>query len=211
MSDRRPIEARKTRWASASARLLYNVGLTPNTISVLSVLFAALACGSFIWSKESTWCGLLWGALFVQMRLLCNLFDGMVAIEHGLKSKSGEIYNDFPDRPSDMLILIGAGYAVSTYPFAIELGWLAASVAVLTAYVRVLGKSTGTPVYFMGPMAKQHRMAMITAGALLAIGEQIFVGSRWALWGALLIIAIGSIITTSRRLRRIIQDLESKA
>ncbi len=38
----------------------------------------------------------------------------------------------------------------------------------LTAYIRVLGGALGTPQYFTGPMAKQHRMFVITLGALLA-------------------------------------------
>jgi len=40
---------------------------------------------------------------------------------------------------------------------------LAAALAILTAYVRVLGVSVGTPQYYLGPMAKQHRMAALTA------------------------------------------------
>jgi len=41
---------------------------------------------------------------------VCNLLDGMVAIEGGLKTPAGELFNDVPDRISDPLILVGAGY-----------------------------------------------------------------------------------------------------
>ena len=47
---------------------------------------------------------------------------------------------------------------------AAPLGWAAAVLAVLTAYVRVLGGSLGLTQHFIGPMAKQHRMFTLTLG-----------------------------------------------
>ena len=41
---------------------------------------------------------LLLAAAGIQLRLLCNLLDGMLAVEEGFKSKTGDIYNDLPDR-----------------------------------------------------------------------------------------------------------------
>ncbi len=55
---------------------------------------------------------LLWlgAALGIQLRLVCNLIDGMVAIEGGMKSPVGGLYNEVPDRIADPLLLIAAGY-----------------------------------------------------------------------------------------------------
>ena len=58
----------------------------------------------------------------IQGRLLCNMLDGMVAIEGGRQTKSGEIFNDLPDRIADALIFICAGYAARMRPFGVELG-----------------------------------------------------------------------------------------
>ena len=95
-------------------------------------------------------------------------FDGMVAIEGGFQTKSGEIFNDFPDRVSDPIILICAGYAIQTVPGGVELGWLAGILAVMTAYTRTLAGASGAPQRFLGPMAKQHRMALLSAALVLA-------------------------------------------
>ena len=97
---------------------------------------------------------LLVAAAAIQLRLLCNLVDGMLAVE-GFSSKAGDIYNDLPDRVSDVLILVGAGYSARDLAYAPALGWCAAVLAVLTAYVRVLGGSLGVTQHFVGPMAKQ--------------------------------------------------------
>ncbi len=145
----------------------------------------------------------------IQARLLCNLFDGMVAVEGDKAGKSGEVYNDFPDRLADPIILIAAGYAATGW-HGVELGWLAGILAVMTAYVRVLGRSIGAGIHFIGPMAKQHRMAVMTAACLLEIGATFAHWQGRLLWVALIVIDLGCVITVVRRLRLIVRELEAK-
>ena len=98
--------------------------------------------------KEMLW--LVVAILGIHLRLLCNLFDGMVAIEEGQKTASGALFNELPDRFSDAFILVGAGYVASASMRIPELGWLAAVLAVVTAYVRALGGSIGAQQQFAG-------------------------------------------------------------
>lgn len=212
---RRPISARNTKWAAMIARRLANLGLRPNHISVLSVLFAACSGACFIVSSiVQTATGKIWfligAAVFIQLRLLCNLFDGMVAVEGGFRTKSGEVFNDFPDRIADPLILVSVGYASSDFSFGSELGWLAGLLAVMTAYVRVLGGSCGTKQDFRGPMAKQHRMAVITIASVLAALEVFFHWPSRILPLALILVVVGCVVTVIRRVHKIIAELESK-
>ena len=114
-TPRRPIKARDTLWAAQVAAWLARVGVRPNTISIASALFAGGAGLCLVSTRETTgdfqpWLFLIAAAL-IQVRLLCNLFDGMVAIEGGFKTKSGEIFNELPDRFADAFIFVGAGYA----------------------------------------------------------------------------------------------------
>jgi phosphatidylglycerophosphate synthase len=152
-------------------------------------------------------------AAMIQLRLLCNLLDGMVAIEGGLKTKAGELFNDVPDRISDPLILVGAGYGVAWGVWGVSLGWLAAVLAIMTAYVRVLGVSAGSPQYYLGPMAKQHRMAILTLACIAGMFESVFtepyIGR--AVGVALVVIVVGSVLTVGRRLQRIAADLNGRA
>ena len=74
-------------------------------------------------------------------------------------SKTGELYNEVPDRISDAAVFIGAGFA---WGGNITLGYIATILAIFTAYVRAAGKIAGAPNEFCGPMAKQHRMLVIT-------------------------------------------------
>jgi phosphatidylglycerophosphate synthase len=157
-SDRRPINVRGAGWAQGLARSLAGIGITPNQISVLSIVFAGFGAW-FLWLGG--W-HLMSAALCIQGRLLCNLFDGMVAVEHNQATALGPVYNEFPDRIADSVLLVAAGYACALP----ELGWLAALAAALTAYVRVYGAACGLGHDFRGPMAKQHRMAVLTAACV---------------------------------------------
>jgi phosphatidylglycerophosphate synthase len=225
---RRPLRSRQKRWATALAARLTARGVRPNQISLASVVFAALAGGALLLvgtmepdfgaSRRSLLLVVAAGA--IQLRLLCNLLDGMVAVEGGLRSKSGEVFNELPDRVSDALILVGAGYATAPalgMVWAGALGSAAALLAVLTAYVRSLGASLGTGQDFRGPMAKPHRMAALTAACLVAAVEPVIQpAGDWRSWGAsvlavgLAAIAAGSALTVARRTRRVVDVLEAR-
>ena len=57
------------------------------------------------------WLALIATAACVQLRLVCNLLDGMVAIEGGKSTATGALFNEIPDRLADPLFLVPLGYA----------------------------------------------------------------------------------------------------
>lgn len=206
--NRRPLVSRDTGWARSVARWLTAASVSPNQISMASMLMAGLA-GAAFWGAGVSEAGrpalLIAAAAFCQLRLLCNLFDGMVAIEGGKKTPDGPFWNEFPDRVADMLILAGAGYGVDQP----SLGWAASCFAVLTAYTRELRGTCGLGADFCGPMAKQHRMAMMTAAALLSSCEPLWGGHGQIIVFALWIVAIGAAATSLRRAAKIVGTLRS--
>jgi phosphatidylglycerophosphate synthase len=179
---------------------------------VLSIVFAA-AAGLALWRfgmVGGDWRLLVAAALGIQLRLLCNMLDGLLAVEGGFKSKLGDLYNEIPDRIADVAILVGAGYAVIGMSYGEILGWSAALLAVLTAYVRLLAGSLGAQQFFIGPMAKQHRMFVVTVGCLLGALEFARFGTVRAVWVALIIVVVGSVITFGRRVGRVASELENR-
>jgi phosphatidylglycerophosphate synthase len=212
VTPRRVLATRNATWAIALAAWLGRSGVRPNAVSVGGVAAAAAAGAAFAIGPALTPLGqataLLIAAACVQLRLLCNLLDGMLAVEGALKTPNGEIFNDLPDRLEDVVILVGAGFSVHQVPGGMALGWAASVAAVLTAYVRVLGGSLGMPQHFIGPMAKQHRMFTITLAAILAAVETLVGLPPRAIVCGLAVIAIGSIVTVVRRTRRIADGLK---
>jgi phosphatidylglycerophosphate synthase len=146
----------------------------------------------------------------IQLRLLCNLLDGMVAIEGGFKTKTGEIFNELPDRFSDAFILIGAAYSVPTVVATRDLGWAAAVLALITAYTRALGASMGAGQHFIGPMAKQHRMAVMTAASAIAALAPLWPDAAKVIPVALALVVAGCVLTIFRRCHKIAQIMETK-
>ena len=211
MAERRPLKSRQTKWANALASTLVRLRVRPNIISLFSVVFAGVACAGFLLAGNALdpvqrliW--LVVAAAGIQLRLLCNLLDGMVAVEGKMGSKVGEIYNDFPDRVADPLIIVPVGYAIG---FA-ALGWAAGLLAVMTAYVRVLGGSMGVPQDFRGPMAKPQRMAVLT---IAAVADGIAGLYNWRgrlLFVALALIVLGTIVTMIRRTARMAKELNAR-
>jgi len=232
--NRRPISQRSHGWAKWLMTALVKSGVSPNFISFTSIVFASLAGLCFYAIALATSAGdrvllCLGAALFCQLRLLANMMDGMVAVEAGKAGKDGMIWNELPDRFADIAVMVGAGYCVAALGIAdASLGWGAAVAAVMTAYVREVGCAAGAPVDFSGPMAKPHRMFVMTVAALLTIVDQLL-GGAWlqetilgrpyrnygmgsgafielGLW----IVLIGSTLTAFNRVRRALAFLNKK-
>lgn len=209
--DRRPIVTRNAGWAQAAAAWLAGSRVTPNQISIASMGFAAMA-GAAFWAGglSSGWAAVLWFVLAAagcQARLICNLLDGMVAMEGGKREASGPFWNEFPDRVADILILGGAGLGSGHA----ALGFAAASMAVFTAYVRELGRASGAPSDFSGPMAKPQRMAVMTVAAVLAaLGMAGWWTGDATLRLALWVVALGAGLTVLRRAVRLVAWLKRR-
>ena len=201
-NDRRPLKSRSLGWVQVLARLRVKLRVKPNAIAPPGIGFALRAFGVLFWFQRGglpAWLALLLAAACVQLRLLCNMFDGLVAVEGGLKSKGGELFNEIPDRIEDVLFLAGAGYASGE----ITLGWICAVLAVTTAYVRAFGASLGHGQDFCGPGAKPHRMFCLTVG-LIAQAVVLLAGQTWnLLCVALWLIAVLTAATVLRRTVRL--------
>jgi phosphatidylglycerophosphate synthase len=204
--DRRPIAARELRITQRLAGWLIARGASADGISLAGMaagLLAGLALAATAW-VATDWPFWLLGALLIQLRLLANMLDGMVAAGRGIASPAGELFNEVPDRVSDTAALIGLGHAVDQ----LTLGCGAALAAMLTAYVRAVGKAAGAPSDFRGPMAKPQRMFLATVVALLCA----LLPAGWtaglpalALW----VILAGSLVTAWRRLAGAWQHLRA--
>lgn len=215
LDNRRPLKSRDTGWARQGAAMLARAGVTPDAVSAGAVVFGlaggGLLAASGLLDGAPRIAALAGGALCIQLRLICNLMDGIVAVEHGRGGPLGPIWNELPDRIADAAFLVGAGYgaALAGAGWGEAAGWAAAVFAVLTAYIRELGRALGQPADFGGPMAKPQRMALLTAAAIVAIFEHKWGWDGETLAGALSLIAIGAALTAALRTGRLAARLNS--
>jgi len=161
--DRRPIASRRFLWVRTTTTWLVKQDISPNTISIAGVLFGIIGACAIVLSLKATGNHnrLLWfmAGAFVQLRLICNMLDGMVAVESEKTSRLGELFNEVPDRLADAPVLIALGFVPGS---SIHLGYTAAILAVLVAYIRAVGGVAGAGQVFAGFMAKGPRMFLVT-------------------------------------------------
>ncbi|MEP6686078.1 MAG: CDP-alcohol phosphatidyltransferase family protein [Verrucomicrobiota bacterium] len=157
---------------------------------------------------------LLIAPAFCYLRLWFNMLDGMVAIASGKASWRGEILNDLPDRVSDILIFVGVAHSGWMNPF---LGYWAAILAVLTAYVGLFGQAVGVQREFSGIMAKPFRMLALHLGAWITLacvwwnGGETRLGGLTTLDLTCIVVVTGCVQTIVVRLRRIMVALQKKS
>ena len=217
-ANRRPLKSRGAGWARALAAALAQADVNPDLISAASTAFAALGgalllgAGAIDHAPIARAALLLGAAACVQLRLLSNLLDGMIAVEHGLGSTAGPIWNELPDRIADVIFLAAAGYCAgdSGIVAAKEVGWICAALALLTAYLRELGRGLGFPADFSGPMAKPHRMAALTLTCAVAAIEPLWGWRGQSLMIGLVVIALGTALTAARRTRTLAHRLAER-
>ncbi len=203
--ERRPVTSRSNAAIQALAQELVRLGVTANQVSVFSMAACLLVpLGLFVFTG---WAAAVLALTGIQLRLLANVLDGLIAVEGGKRSPLGALYNEFPDRVADSIVLLSLGYAAAVP----TLGWLATLLAALTAYVRVFGGALGLPQSFQGPMAKQHRMAVVSVALVLEGLLGAALASAMMLQLALVVIAVGSAWTCVVRTLALVKQLESAA
>jgi phosphatidylglycerophosphate synthase len=139
------------------------------------------------------------------------MLDGMVALAAGSANARGEIFNDLPDRVSDVLIFVGAAHSGWMHLLP---GYWAAIMSLGTAYVGILGQAVGTRRQFGGLMSKPWRMVVLTIGAwvtflLWSLNRQPHFFGLTILDLACLVVVAGCCQTCVHRLRRILPELRS--
>ena len=216
-ADRRPIASRNVGLFKAMSTTLVKWQVSPNTISMFSVVFAAGAAAAILATGQADpgASRLLWlaAAALVQLRLLANMLDGMVAVESGKSSRLGELFNEVPDRIADVMIILPLGFVAGS---SLHLAYAASILALFVAYVRAMGAAAGGGQVFAGIMAKPKRMFLITLLCLFqavapASWQQPWLLEHYAAPGLVLaMICLGCVITSCTRLATITANLRSK-
>lgn len=194
--NRRPIFARDFNVSKKLALWLSRKNISPNQISILGVICSFIAFLLMMTCENSFLLSIVIVVLLLG-RLLANMMDGMVAIEYNKKTYDGALYNEVPDRISDLLTFIGMGFFSLSLPGLI-LGGITSSLAIFTAFIRTFGGSLGFPQVYNGLGQKSNR---IFIACFFIILSGILSNSFITI--GLLLISILSIETCITRLRLI--------
>jgi len=188
-------------------RLCLKLGFTPNMLTGISLLCAAIS-GLFFWN------GQLWlGVLFILLTSFTDMLDGSTARAGNIGTVFGGILDHVSDRYGEFLILAGITLSGTVHP-----GWglFALFGMIIASYTRAAAESMGKiENCAVGIMGRLEKFLCIIAGAIL---ENYFPENRWLDLGwfrlgwfetSLIIVGITSYITSVQRLfytRKILGD-----
>jgi phosphatidylglycerophosphate synthase len=150
------------------ARFLANRGISPNLLSLLSLVFAALAGVLFGLSGRSTPSNLFLSVavVFVCLNAILDGLDGLVARERGNASRKGDFLDHVVDRYSDVFIIGGivfGGYADW------RIGVVALIGVLLSSYMGTQAQAVGLSRMYGGLLGRADRMILIIAATVLTL------------------------------------------
>lgn len=182
-------------------RAMAGAGVTANAVTVAAAVLSLVVGTALAVTRGSRVALLLLPAvLFARMAL--NAIDGMLAREHGQKSKLGALLNELGDVVSDMALYL---------PLALVPGFdarLAVGIVVLAGLSEMtgaLGPTIGASRRYDGPMGKSDRAFVFGLLALL-----LGLGVKPGMW---LVVAQGAIlalllVTVWNRAARALREAE---
>ena len=203
--------------ATPIATALGRLGLTPNALTLIGFAGTVVAA----WAAASQWW--LAAGILVLLFGIFDLFDGTLARATGQATKLGAFLDSTFDRAGEAIVFIGIsiGLLAAGFREGAILAVVALAASFMVSYTRAksesLGFTPGTGMANVGIMPREVRLAILSVALILATepiyavpppgaacmgvcdfpqGGSISIG--------LLVIAIGSVITTIQRIAHVV-------
>lgn len=191
------------------------LGLTPDALTLIGF---AITVGGAVLISQQLW---LAGGVVVLLGGAFDMFDGTLARATGKVSNLGAFMDSVFDRAGEVVVFLGivAGLQAIGIADGTLLAAAALGSAVMVSYVRAksegLGFTQGTGMAAIGIMPREVRIIILSIGLILAgllgtlpdnpscptcPGGAAFGVGTSALFLALVIITLGSILTTIQRI-----------
>jgi archaetidylinositol phosphate synthase len=185
---------------SYEAHLAFRIGLTPNLVSVIGILTAAISAFLF-WSSKFFLCNLVLASIFLLISGFFDALDGVIARLYGRETVFGGFLDSMLDRYADALVLIGiliGGFAEILWGFSALIGSL------LVSYSRARAEAAGIKMETIGLAERSERILIVgIAGFLTLIWSQ-------ALWWSIVLLAVLTNLTVLQRTIYFRKALEKK-
>jgi CDP-diacylglycerol--glycerol-3-phosphate 3-phosphatidyltransferase len=147
-----------------TAARMAEAGITANQVTV-GAFMLSLAHGLLIAYGPAQWFWLLVLPVTLFLRMALNAIDGMLAREHGQKSRLGAILNELTDVAADAALYLPFATIPGFSPLAAA---SAAVMAGLTEMTGVVAQTIGSTRRYDGPMGKSDRAFAFGLLAFLA-------------------------------------------
>ncbi len=160
-------------------------GVTANQVTVAAALLSLAEGAALLWRPAASW-PLLLLPLVLFLRMALNAVDGMLAREHGQKSRPGAVLNELGDVVSDAALYLPLALVPGMPP---HLTVVAVALALIAEMAGVVALQVGAARRYDGPMGNSDRALAFGAIAIL-----LGVGVPPGLWLHLALAVIAALL-----------------
>jgi len=180
-------------------RALAKAGVTANQVTLAACAMSFAAGGLLAWRIDDRRV-LFLIPLVLFLRMALNAIDGMLAREHGMKSKLGGILNELTDVLSDSALYLPFALLPDICPIQVVIIVL---LAVMTEMTGVVAQTIGASRRYDGPVGKSDRAFLFSVVAVL-----LGIGIRPGPWLDIVffIVLLGLVLTIINRARRALKE-----
>jgi len=146
------------------AQLLHNIGMTPNQISAIGILFAFMA-GCFYWTWRYNLIFLIIASVFFLLSGFCDALDGVVARLCGEATVFGGFLDSLLDRYADAFIFVAL---LASGLCDVFWGAVALVGSLLVSYARARAEATGAKMETIGLAERAERIIILTAASFIS-------------------------------------------
>jgi len=174
---------------TAEAKLAHSIGLTPNLVSAIGIVFAALSALAY-WKWQINTLFLILAPLLLLASGFCDALDGALARLYGQTTTFGGFLDSLLDRYADAIIFCGIILGGLCDPFW---GLAALMGSLLVSYARARAEAAGVKMETVGIAERAERLVILTIVSFLTIAW------REALSWSIVILAILTNLTVLQR------------
>jgi archaetidylinositol phosphate synthase len=158
------LKQRVQTWLTSTATLFHNLGLTPNHVSILGIIFATLAAVAYSqWHFNPLL--LILAPVLLLISGLFDALDGVIARIYGEATKFGGFFDSLLDRYADAVVLCGiilGGLTNLTWGLAALMGSL------LVSYARARAEAAGIKMESVGLAERAERIVLVVGASFLS-------------------------------------------
>jgi len=150
---------------TVEARIAHNVGLTPNIVSAIGMIFAVVSTVTY-WKWYYHQIFLLLAPVFLLISGFCDALDGALARTYGETTIFGGFLDSLLDRYADAIVFSGIILGGLCHPFW---GLVALVGSLLVSYVRARAEAAGVKMETVGLAERAERLIILVVASFLSV------------------------------------------
>ena len=156
-------------WLVGEAKLAHSLGLTPNKVSAIGIIFAVLSAVSYWQWKSQPTLLLILAPLFLLASGFCDALDGVLARRFGEATAFGGFLDSLLDRYTDAMIFVGIILGGLIRDVYVYWGLLALIGSLLVSYCRARAEAAGVKMETVGLMERAERIIILVVASFLTL------------------------------------------